>query len=124
MLQPGNASITPPVPGPQPGPKPDPEPEPGSDPDLIPPTAPEPDPDLVPLPMPEPEPMPYAADREMGSHRWRCQFSGSMANLEVHRQQFRSYSGSEHEDNLIMHAGTTIAQFIRDRQARTWSPLQ
>jgi 5-methylcytosine-specific restriction endonuclease McrA len=32
---------------------------------------------------------------------WRCQRCGSMANLEVHHQQFRSHSGPDHEDNLI-----------------------
>jgi 5-methylcytosine-specific restriction endonuclease McrA len=32
---------------------------------------------------------------------WRCQSCGSMTNLEVHHQQFRSHSGPDHEDNLI-----------------------
>jgi 5-methylcytosine-specific restriction endonuclease McrA len=32
---------------------------------------------------------------------WRCQFCGSMTNLEVHHKQFRSHSGPDHEDNLI-----------------------
>jgi len=32
---------------------------------------------------------------------WRCQFCGSMTNLEVHHQQFRSQSGEDSEDNLI-----------------------
>jgi len=32
---------------------------------------------------------------------WRCQFCGSMTNLEVHHQEFRSHSGQDHEDNLI-----------------------
>jgi 5-methylcytosine-specific restriction endonuclease McrA len=32
---------------------------------------------------------------------WRCQFCGSMTNLEVHHQQFRSHSGPDREDNLI-----------------------
>jgi 5-methylcytosine-specific restriction endonuclease McrA len=32
---------------------------------------------------------------------WRCQFCGSMTNLEVHHRQFRSHSGLDHEDNLI-----------------------
>ena len=48
-------------------------------------------------------------DREYGELRervlrrdnWRCQFCGSMTNLEVHHQQFRSHSGPDHEDNLI-----------------------
>jgi 5-methylcytosine-specific restriction endonuclease McrA len=32
---------------------------------------------------------------------WRCQLCGSMTNLEVHHQQFRSHSGPDEEDNLI-----------------------
>jgi 5-methylcytosine-specific restriction endonuclease McrA len=32
---------------------------------------------------------------------WRCQSCGSMTNLEVHHQQFRSHSGQDNEDNLI-----------------------
>jgi 5-methylcytosine-specific restriction endonuclease McrA len=32
---------------------------------------------------------------------WRCQFCGTMANLEVHHQQFRSRQGDDSEENLI-----------------------
>jgi 5-methylcytosine-specific restriction endonuclease McrA len=32
---------------------------------------------------------------------WRCQFCGSMKNLEVHHQCFRSHSGEDIADNLI-----------------------
>jgi 5-methylcytosine-specific restriction endonuclease McrA len=32
---------------------------------------------------------------------WRCQFCGSMTNLEVHHRQFRSHSGPDREHNLI-----------------------
>jgi 5-methylcytosine-specific restriction endonuclease McrA len=32
---------------------------------------------------------------------WRCQLCGSMTNLEVHHQQFRSHSGEDREENLI-----------------------
>jgi 5-methylcytosine-specific restriction endonuclease McrA len=32
---------------------------------------------------------------------WRCQSYGSMTNLEVHHQRFRSHSGANREDNLI-----------------------
>ena len=32
---------------------------------------------------------------------WRCQSCGTMANLEVHHQQFRSHSGYDSEENLI-----------------------
>jgi len=48
-------------------------------------------------------------DREYGELRervlrrdgWRCQFCGSMTNLEVHHRRFRSHSGADCEDNLI-----------------------
>ena len=32
---------------------------------------------------------------------WRCQSCGSMSNLEVHHQRFRSHAGLDSEDNLI-----------------------
>jgi 5-methylcytosine-specific restriction endonuclease McrA len=32
---------------------------------------------------------------------WRCQSCGTMSNLEVHHQQFRSHSGHDVEENLI-----------------------
>ena len=32
---------------------------------------------------------------------WRCQSCGSMTNLEVHHQEFRSQSGADSEQNLI-----------------------
>jgi 5-methylcytosine-specific restriction endonuclease McrA len=32
---------------------------------------------------------------------WRCQGCGSMTNLEVHHQKFRSKSGEDTEENLI-----------------------
>lgn len=32
---------------------------------------------------------------------WRCQFCGTMQNLEVHHQLFRSHGGPDSEDNLI-----------------------
>jgi len=32
---------------------------------------------------------------------WRCQCCGTMSNLEVHHQQFRSNSGDDSEGNLI-----------------------
>jgi 5-methylcytosine-specific restriction endonuclease McrA len=33
--------------------------------------------------------------------RWRCQSCGTMSNLEVHHQEFRSQSGDDSEQNLI-----------------------
>jgi 5-methylcytosine-specific restriction endonuclease McrA len=49
------------------------------------------------------DPVQYAQLRSCILHRdsWHCQFCGSMKNLEVHHQQFRSQSGNDHEDNLI-----------------------
>ena len=32
---------------------------------------------------------------------WRCQGCGTMSNLEVHHQEFRSQSGDDSEQNLI-----------------------
>ena len=32
---------------------------------------------------------------------WRCQFCGSMQNLQVHHLKFRSQSGGDVEQNLI-----------------------
>jgi len=32
---------------------------------------------------------------------WRCQSCGTMSNLEVHHQQFRSRSGEDSDENLI-----------------------
>jgi 5-methylcytosine-specific restriction endonuclease McrA len=32
---------------------------------------------------------------------WRCQVCGSMTNLEVHHQQFRSHSGEDADGNVI-----------------------
>jgi len=32
---------------------------------------------------------------------WRCQNCGTMSNLEVHHQHFRSRSGEDAEHNLI-----------------------
>ncbi|MGO9564101.1 MAG: HNH endonuclease [Candidatus Korobacteraceae bacterium] len=32
---------------------------------------------------------------------WRCQFCGSMQQLQVHHLRFRSQSGSDMEENLI-----------------------
>jgi len=32
---------------------------------------------------------------------WRCQFCGTMSNLEVHHREFRSHSGADLEENLI-----------------------
>ena len=32
---------------------------------------------------------------------WRCQSCGTMSNLEVHHQEFRSRSGDDSELNLI-----------------------
>ena len=32
---------------------------------------------------------------------WRCQVCGTMSNLEVHHQRFRSHAGADSEQNLI-----------------------
>ena len=33
---------------------------------------------------------------------WRCQLCGSMQNLQIHHQRFRSHGGGDAEDNLIV----------------------
>jgi 5-methylcytosine-specific restriction endonuclease McrA len=33
---------------------------------------------------------------------WKCQSGGTMTNLEVHHKEFRSHSGEDTEENLIM----------------------
>ena len=40
-------------------------------------------------------------ERVLRRDTWRCQFCGSMTNLEVHHQIFRSHSGPDQENNLI-----------------------
>src|SRR3954463_12645075 len=40
-------------------------------------------------------------ERVLRRDGWRCQFCGSMTNLEVHHQSFRSHAGPDHEDNLL-----------------------
>src|SRR5437868_6138543 len=39
--------------------------------------------------------------RVLRRDNWQCQFCGSMTNLEIHHQQFRSHSGEDTEENLI-----------------------
>jgi 5-methylcytosine-specific restriction endonuclease McrA len=43
----------------------------------------------------------HLLERVLRRDNWRCQFCGSMTNLEVHHQQFRSHSGDDSEANLI-----------------------
>jgi len=45
---------------------------------------------------------------------WRCQSCGTMANLEVHHQQFRSQSGHDSEENLITLCSTCHASVHGD----------
>ena len=40
-------------------------------------------------------------ERVLRRDSWRCQFCGSMTNLEVHHQIFRSHSGPDQDNNLI-----------------------
>ena len=49
------------------------------------------------------EPENYRQLREQILNRdgWRCQFCGTMSNLEVHHKTFRSLSGEDTEQNLI-----------------------
>jgi 5-methylcytosine-specific restriction endonuclease McrA len=49
------------------------------------------------------DPVEYETLRKQVLHRdgWRCQSCGTMSNLEVHHQKFRSHSGNDSEENLI-----------------------
>jgi 5-methylcytosine-specific restriction endonuclease McrA len=49
------------------------------------------------------DPVSYQRLRQQVLHRdgWRCQSCGTMSNLEVHHNQFRSHSGHDSEENLI-----------------------
>jgi 5-methylcytosine-specific restriction endonuclease McrA len=49
------------------------------------------------------DPLPYESLRQQVLRRdaWRCQFCGTMSNLEVHHMEFRSHSGKDSEENLI-----------------------
>jgi 5-methylcytosine-specific restriction endonuclease McrA len=43
---------------------------------------------------------------------WRCQFCGSLRNLEVHHMQTRSLLGDDAEENLITLCARCHQQFI------------
>jgi len=48
---------------------------------------------------------------------WRCQSCGSMSNLEVHHQEFRSHGGTDSELNLITLCDSCHSQaHIKGRQ--------
>ena len=49
------------------------------------------------------DPLSYEGLRQkiLRRDRWRCQFCGTMSNLEVHHREFRSHSGADSEENLI-----------------------
>ena len=49
------------------------------------------------------DPIAYEGLRQQMLRRdgWRCQLCGSMSNLEVHHQQFRSHSGDDSDENLV-----------------------
>ncbi len=49
------------------------------------------------------DPVDYEKLRQQVLRRdgWHCQSCGSMRNLEVHHQRFRSQSGADSETNLI-----------------------
>lgn len=49
------------------------------------------------------DPLSYESLRQQVLRRdgWRCQFCGTMSNLEVHHREFRSHSGADSQENLI-----------------------
>jgi 5-methylcytosine-specific restriction endonuclease McrA len=40
-------------------------------------------------------------NRVLRRDSWRCQFCGTMSNLEVHHKEFRSHCGDDLGENLI-----------------------
>ena len=57
------------------------------------------------------DPVSYECLRQQVLQRdgWRCQLCGTMSNLEVHHQQFRSRLGHDSEENLITLCSTCHA---------------
>jgi 5-methylcytosine-specific restriction endonuclease McrA len=49
----------------------------------------------------DPEPYEQLRNQVLRRDGWRCQLCGTMSNLEVHHQEFRSQSGDDSEQNLI-----------------------
>ena len=49
----------------------------------------------------DPEPYEQLRNQVLRRDGWRCQSCGTMSNLEVHHQEFRSQSGDDSEQNLI-----------------------
>jgi 5-methylcytosine-specific restriction endonuclease McrA len=49
---------------------------------------------------------------------WRCQNCGSMVNLEVHHQGFRSQAGDDSEENLITLCAACHSLLHRARTGR------
>jgi 5-methylcytosine-specific restriction endonuclease McrA len=49
------------------------------------------------------DPVAYESLRQQVLRRdgWRCQWCGTMPNLEIHHKKFRSHSGDDSEENLI-----------------------
>ena len=49
------------------------------------------------------DPVSYERLRQQVLRRdgWRCQSCGTMLNLGIHHQQFRSHAGEDSEENLI-----------------------
>ena len=63
------------------------------------------------------DPASYETLRQQVLYRdgWRCQSCGTMSNLEVHHQQFRSHSGDDSEENLITVCSTCHASVHRQK---------
>ena len=66
------------------------------------------------------DPVSYESLRQQILRRdsWRCQLCGTMANLEVHHEQFRSHSGDDSEENLISLCASCHEEMHSPRQDR------
>jgi ATP-dependent DNA helicase RecQ len=65
-----------------------------------------------------PESYEQLRDQVLRRDGWRCQSCGTMSNLEIHHQVFRSHSGDDAEPNLITlcnacHATVHLSQTFR-----------
>jgi ATP-dependent DNA helicase RecQ len=64
-----------------------------------------------------PESYEQLRDQVLRRDGWRCQSCGTMSNLEIHHQVFRSHSGDDAEPNLITlctkcHAAVHLSQDV------------
>ncbi len=72
------------------------------------------------------DPLSYESLRQQILRRdgWRCQFCGTMSNLEVHHREFRSHSGADSEENLIAVCTACHARVHHSGNKIHWAELR